>query len=433
MKKKISFAIDFARYALTGGIMYYSWLLFLGFFILIMVFTAYRQFTEGLIVTGVTDQNTWELYIVNFVFMVGVAAAAVTVVFPSYIYKHRHLKEIYVLGEILAMVAVPMCILFILFHMGRPDRLWHILPGIGFFNLPHSMLDWDVVALNGYLFFNVVAAFYYLYKRYTGGHLHKIFYMTLIYLCIIWAPTIHILTAFILNTMPAIPLWATSSMPIRFISTAFSAGPALIIMIFLIIRKNTKLAIHDKAIDTLSEIMVWCLGITLLLLVSEVVTELYPGTEHSHSLMSIMFGMHGVNKLVPWFWSSVILLTSGFIMLLIPRLRKDYKLYLPMACAMVFAGVWIEKGMNLVIPAFNPTPVGEFIEYTPSWIEIFNTIGIWALGAFAFTLLTKGAVGVLVGDVSYSEEPSYAVERGFAEGGGYAEGSSYSQKEEFAE
>jgi molybdopterin-containing oxidoreductase family membrane subunit len=375
VKKKISFAIDFTRYALTGGIRYYSWLLFLGFFILIMAFTAYRQFTEGLIVTGVTDQNTWELYIVNFVFLVGIAAAAVTVVFPSYIYRHRHLKEIYVLGEILAMVAVPMCILFILFHMGRPDRLWHILPGIGFFNLPNSMLDWDVVALNGYLLLNVVVAFYYLYKRYTGGELNKTFYMTLIYICIVWAPSIHILTAFILNTMPAVPMWATSSMPLRFIATAFSAGPALIIIIFLIIRANTKLFIHNKAIDLLAQIMVWCLGITLLLMVSEIITELYPATEHSHSLTSIMFGMHGVNKLVPWFWSSVILLTASFIMLLSPRLRGDYKLFLPMICVMTFAGVWIEKGMNLVIPAFNPTPIGEFIEYTPSWIEIYKGCG----------------------------------------------------------
>jgi molybdopterin-containing oxidoreductase family membrane subunit len=420
MKTKISFAIDFARYAVTGGKKYYAWLLFLSFFILIMVFTAYRQFTEGLIVTGVTDQVTWELYIVNFVFMVGIAAAAVTVVFPSYVYKHKHLKEIYVLGEILAMVAVPMCIIFILFHMGRPDRLWHILPVIGYFNLPHSLLDWDVVALNIYLFINVIAAFYYLYKRYTGREINKLFYMSLIYIAIVWAPSIHILTAFILNTMPAIPLWATSSMPIRFMTTAFSAGPALIIIIFLVIRKNTALFIHDKAIDLLAQIIVWCLGITLLLLISELVTDLYPGTEHSNSLKSLMFGMGGANNLVPWFWSSVVLLVSSFTILLIPRLRKDYKFFLPLACVMTFAGVWIEKGMALVIPAFNPTPIGEFVEYSPSWIEIFNVIGIWALGAFAFTLLTKGAVGVLVGEVKYAEEKAKAEGLSYSEEVSYA-------------
>jgi molybdopterin-containing oxidoreductase family membrane subunit len=433
VKKKISFAIDFARYALTGGIKYYSWLLFLSFFIMIMAFTAYEQFTTGLIVTGVTDQVTWELYIVNFVFMVGVAAAAVTVVFPSYVYKHKHLKEIYVLGEILAMVAVPMCIIFILFHMGRPDRLWHIIPGIGVFNLPNSMLDWDVVALNGYLFLNVIVAFYYLYKRYTGGQINKLFYMTLIYISIVWAPSIHILTAFILNTMPAIPLWSTSAMPLKFMTTAFSAGPAMIIIILLVIRRNTKLFIHDKAIDMLASIIVWCLGITLLLVVSEIITELYPGTEHSYSLMSLMFGMHGVNKLVPWFWSSIVLLTVSFVMFLTPRLRKDYNFFLPLACVMTFAGVWIEKGMTLVIPAFNPTPIGEFVSYTPSWIEIFNTIGIWAAGIFVFTLLTKGAVGVLVGDVRYAEGVRYAEEVSYNEDVSYAEEVSFAEKDSYTE
>ena len=83
MGKTLNFVIDFALCTVRGGIKYYMWLAFLGFFIMVGTFTASRQFSSRIIVTGVTDQITWELYMSNFVFMVGVAAAAVTVVFPS--------------------------------------------------------------------------------------------------------------------------------------------------------------------------------------------------------------------------------------------------------------------------------------------------------------------------------------------------------------
>ncbi len=421
MRKKIAFAIDFVTYALTGGFKYYAWLLVLGFFVLMGAFTAYEQFTKGLIITGVTQQFSWELYIVNFVFLVGVAAAAVTVVFPAYVYKHKSMLKVVVLGEIVAIVAVPLCITFILFHMGRPDRLWHILPGIGIFNIPFSMLDWDVIALNGYLAFNIVGVFYYLYKRYSGGEVNKTFYMPLIFLSIPFALSIHTLTAFILNTMPAIPMWATSVMPIRFIATAFAAGPSLIIIIFLIINKTTKLEIDHDAIELLAQVVVWCLGLSLFLTMSEAITELYPGTEHSTSLQYLMFGLHGMNKLVPWYWASVALMVGAFIMLLSPSIRKHHERHLPLGCAMAFVGVWIEKGMTLVIPAFNPTPIGEFAEYTVSWVEISNTLGIWAGGFIALTLLMKGAIGVLTGDLRYAAREGESYTPAGDEGAVYSE------------
>ena len=367
-----------------------------------MTFTAYRQFTDGLIVTGLNDQITWGIYLANFVFLVGVAAAAVTVVFPSYIYKHKHLKEIVVLGEMLAISACTMCTIFVVFHMGRPDRTWHMIPFIrGIFNWPYSMLTWDVLVLNGYLILNSICAFYYLYKMYTGQVLNNTFYKSIVFISIFWAVSIHTVTAFLLGTMAARPMWFHSMMPVRFLVTAFAAGPAFIIIVFLNIRKNTKLVIHDKAIDLLAEIVVWCLGIAIFLTFSEIVTELYPSTEHSYSLQYLMFGMHGLNKLVPWFWISLVLMIGAFIMLLNPRLRKDYQRYLPIACIMSFIGIWIEKGLGLLVPGFIPTPIGEFVEYSPSWVEIINSLGGWAFGLIIYTLLTKGAIGVLLGEVKY--------------------------------
>ncbi len=176
----------------------------------------------------------------------------------------------------LAIAAVIMCLLFVIAHMGRPDRLWHIFPVIGIYNWPHSVLTWDVLVLSGYLLLNVVGGFYYLYKKYSDEPVNKAFYLPIVYIAIVWALSIHTVTAFLINTMPARPMWFHSMMPIKFITTAFAAGPSLIIIVFLLVRRFTPLKIADEAFHMLSQIVTWCLGIALFLTMSEIVTELYP-------------------------------------------------------------------------------------------------------------------------------------------------------------
>jgi molybdopterin-containing oxidoreductase family membrane subunit len=342
------------------------------------------------------------LYLANFVFLVGIAAGAVTIVFPAYVYHHKGLHAVAVLGEMLAISAVLMCILFIISHMGRPDRLWHMLPIIGIYNLPHSMLAWDTLVLIGYMLLNFIGGFYFLYRKYTGQPLNKKFYMPLIYISIVWALSIHTVTAFLLNTMPSRPMWHHSMMPIRFILTAFAAGPSLIILIFLVIRTRTRLWIDNSAIDLLATIITYCLGLSLFLTLSEVVTELYANTEHALGLQYLMFGMHGFNDLVPWFWGSLAACIAAFAILLTPSWRKNYRL-LAVACGLAFSGIWVEKGMGLLIPGFIPTPIGEFTQYLPTTLEIFVTLGNWAVGFLILTVLLKGAVGILLGDIAYAK------------------------------
>ncbi len=402
MKKISKFTVDYLGYVVKGSPKFYGWVAFLSMFILVWVYGNYMQLTEGMIITGLTDQVSWGIYLANFVFLVGVAAGAVTVVFPAYVYKHKAMHEVTVLGEMLAIAAVVMCLLFVIMHMGRPDRLWHILPVIGIFNWPHAILTWDVLVLNGYLVLNLIGGFYYLYKKYCHEELNKKFYLPVIYIAIVWALSIHTVTAFLLNTMPARPMWHTGMMPIRFITTAFAAGPSLIIIVFLIVRNNTRMMIKDEAINLLSQIVVWCLGIALFLTLSEVVTELYHPTEHSMGLQYLMFGYHGLNNLVPWFWGSLVAMVSGFILLLIPSIRKNYKL-LPWICAMIFLGIWVEKGMGLLIPGSIPTPIGEITQYSPTFLEIANSLGNWAIGFLVLTILLKGAIGILLGDISYAK------------------------------
>ncbi|MDI6749127.1 MAG: sulfate reduction electron transfer complex DsrMKJOP subunit DsrP [Pseudomonadota bacterium] len=402
----IRFISDYVRYVLKGGSKFYTWMGILGVFILGMLYVFYLQNTDGLIVTGMTSQIHEGLYFANLVFLVGVAAGAVTIVFPAYGYHHEGMHKVAVLGEMLAITAVIMVMMFVFAHMGRPDRLWHMIPPWGIYSFS-SMLGWDVMVLTGYLFLNFVCGFYYLWCKYTGNPINYKWFLPVVWVAIVWALSIHTVTAFLISTMPARPMWHHSMMPIRFITTAFAAGPALIILAFLIIRNNTRFWIDDSVIKLLTTIVTWCLGIAIFLTLSEVVVELYARTEHANGLYYLMFGLHGLTRLVPWFWSSVVLMVGAFILFLIPRFRNDFKL-LVIPCVMSFAGIWIEKGMGLIVPGFIPTPIGEVTEYYPTFVEWLMTLGIWAFGFFILTILLKGAIGILLGEVKYGGKPATA-------------------------
>jgi molybdopterin-containing oxidoreductase family membrane subunit len=402
----ISFTTDYTRYVLKGSTKFYAWMGSLAALIVGMMYVFFLQNTEGLIVTGMTSQIHDGLYFANLVFLVGVAAGAVTIVFPAYVYHHEGMHKVAVLGEMLAITAVIMVMMFVFAHMGRPDRLWHMIPPWGIYSFS-SMLGWDVMVLNGYLILNFVCGYYYLWCKYTGNPINNKWFLPVVYVAIVWALSIHTVTAFLISTMPSRPMWHHSMMPIRFIVTAFAAGPCLIILTFLIIRKNTKFWIEDSAINLLSTIVTWCLGLAIFLTMSEIVVELYARTEHANGLYYLMFGLHGLTSLVPWFWSSVILMVASFVLFLIPSVRTNYK-RLPILCVMAFAGIWIEKGMGLIVPGFIPSPIGEVTEYYPSFVEWLMTAGIWAFGFFILTILLKGAIGILLGDIKYGDPAAAA-------------------------
>ena len=402
----VRFAVDYLRYVLKGGAAFYAWMGVLAVLIAGMLYVYWLQNTEGLIVTGLTSQIHDGLYLANLVFLVGVAAGAVTIVFPAYVYHHEGMHKVTVLGEMLAISAVIMVMMFVFAHMGRPDRLWHMIPVIGIYSFS-SMLGWDVLVLNGYLFLNVVVGFWFLYSKYTGVPVNRRVFMPLVYVSIVWALSIHTVTAFLLAVNPARPMWFHSMMPIRFIATAFAAGPALIVVAFLLIRRTTRFWIDDSAIRLLATIVTWCLGIALFLTLSEIVIEFYSRTEHANGLYYLMFGLHGLTGLVPWFWSAVVLMVAAFVLLLTPAVRADVK-RLPIPCLMAFAGIWIEKGMGLIVPGFIPSPIGEVTEYHPTFVEVLMTLGIWAFGFFILTILLKGAIGVLLGEVRSGAHPAPA-------------------------
>jgi len=548
-----------ARIAFTGDWRYYLWMAVLTVIALVGLNAYAKQLVHGLVVTGMSDEVSWGVYIANFTFLVGVAAAAVMMVIPVYIYGNEDLHDLVIFGELLAVAAIIMCLAFVTVDLGRPDRFWHLIPGIGQMNFPASMLSWDVIVLNGYLLLNIWICGYLLYCRYQKKKASKWFYIPFVFLAIVWAVSIHTVTAFLYVGLGGRPFWNSAIVGPRFLASAFTAGPALIILALQVVRRVTasvptgetawpwpgaaapelrtgraatledlellarhlpelafvpaadrrscltgatvlevaahtillhqggtdtdaffilkgrvvvkraeggrtritrsvgpgeqfgevsaltgtarvataiaeeparvlrlpaeslrrlmrtpqmneivrsrmteRLMITDRGLLMLRNIVQVSMIINVFLLACEVFKEFYSGTTHGASAKYLFVGLHGHNALVPWIWTAIGFNLIAMVLLVLP-VSRGLK-YLNIACVLSIIGIWIEKGMGLVIPGFIPTPLGAIVDYVPSLNETLVCLGIWAFGLLCYTIFLRMAVPILQGRLTKANE-----------------------------
>lgn len=375
--------------ALSGDKRYWTWIAFLLVVIGIGTLAYLKQFNEGLGITGLSRDVTWGFYIAQFTFLVGVAASAVMVVLPYYLHNYKAFGKITILGEFLAIASVIMCMNFIFVDMGQPFRITNVF----LHPTPHSMMFWDTVVVFGYLILNIIISHVMLTSERKEIPPPK-WIKPIIYLSIPWAVSIHTVTAFLYSGLAARPFWLTAVLAPRFLASAFAAGPSVLILLCLLLRKTTKFDAGDTAINKLGVIMTYAMSINVFLILMELFTAIYSNIpEHVSHFEYLFLGLGDKNALVPWMWFSVFLAIVSLVLLLFPKLRANHNL-LALASVTVFVSIWIDKGMGMVVTGFVPNPLGIVTEYYPTLPEVLITVAIYAVGALIVTGLYKIALSV---------------------------------------
>jgi len=389
---------------LNGNRLYRLWIGVLALLIVSGAAAYLVQVRNGLGVTAMRDQVSWGFYIGNFTFLVGVAAAAVVLVIPAYVYEWKPIREIVIFGELLAISAIAMCLLFVVVDIGRPERFWHLIPPFGFLNFPSSLLAWDVLVLNLYFLINFTVATHILYRAFHGRHYRNGVVVPLVLLSIPMAIGIHTVTAFLYNGLAARPYWNSSILAPQFLASAFCSGPAILLVVLQMLRRFTRFEIQDQAIWKIAELMAYAMFLNLFLHGAEAFKEFYSATEHLLYTRYWYSGLNGHTTLVPYAWSAVALNLASFFLFISPAARRN-PITLNLGCAATYAGVYIEKGMGLIIPGLTPDALGDIYEYYPTLTELRVAAGIFAVGFLLFTLMLKVAVPISLGEFMDRSHP----------------------------
>jgi Ni/Fe-hydrogenase subunit HybB-like protein len=375
--------------ALKGSPTYWGWIVvLLGLIGAGFGFYLY-QFSEGLRVTGMSRDVSWGFYIGQLTYFVGVAASGVMVVLPYYLHDYKAFGRITILGEFLAVASIVMCGLFVMVDLGNLPRMLNII----IYPNPTSILFWDMIVLNVYMLLNIVIGWNVLSAEKKGVH-YPSWVKVLIYISIPWAFSIHTVTAFLYAGLPGRHYWLTAILAARFLSSAFCSGPALLILLCLIVRKVTRFDPGKEQIHTLGSIVTYAMILNVFFFLLELFTAFYsqiPG--HMHSIVYLFAGLEGHSKLVPWMWTAAFFAIVALVLLIVPATRRKTDV-LAVACVSVVIATWIDKGFGLVVGGFIPNPFDRVFEYWPTMPEIMISIGVWATGFFILTVLYKVATSV---------------------------------------
>jgi len=379
--------------ALKGGKGYWAWMIFLLAIMGMGGMFYVQQWNYGLGITGMSRDVTWGVYISQFTFLVGVAAGGLMLVLPYYLHHYKEFGRITILGEFMAIAAVAMCLMFILADLGQPIRALNVL----LHPTPNSMLFWDMIVLNGYLFLNILCGWAVLHAEYKGVK-YANWVKPFIYLSIPWAVSIHTVTAFLYCGLPGRHFWLTAILAPRFLASAFAAGPALLLLIALIMERTTKFKVGEIAKSKLVTIIGYAAIINFFFLACEFFVAYYsniPG--HKHTLEYLFWGLehdgHVYDNLVPFMRASIWMGLIGIALIFIARARKSDGL-LGLSCILLFISLWIDKGLGLVLGGFVPSMLETVTEYYPTIPELGITAAVWATGFFILTILYKVAIEV---------------------------------------
>lgn len=375
---------------LKGKPRFYLWMLFLAAVVGLGMAVYIIQLVYGLQITGMSRDVSWGFYISQFTYFVGVAASAVMLVLPAYFHHYEKFKRVIIFGEFMAVAAVIMCMLFIVVDLGQPQRVLNVLLN----PTPNSVMFWDMMVLSGYLVLNLLIGWVTLEAERHEIHPPK-WIKPLVYLSVIWAFSIHTVTAFLYAGLPGRHYWLTAIMAARFLASAFCSGPAILMLLLMVLRKVTDFEPGKEAMRTLATIITYAMCINVFFYLLEIFTAFYSGIPgHQHPMVYLFTGHDGHMAWVNgWMWTAAVFALLSLSLLIPPSLRNNTAV-LPWALIMLVIASWIDKGLGLLIGGFAPTPFETYVEYIPSLAEVLIGLGIYGIGGLILSAFWKIAIDV---------------------------------------
>ncbi|HZD79444.1 MAG TPA: NrfD/PsrC family molybdoenzyme membrane anchor subunit [Actinomycetota bacterium] len=345
------------------------------------------QWANGLTVTGMSNTVSWGMYIISFMFLVGISAGGLIVVAGSELVRSKRFEPLGRLAIVVSATAIAAAAISILPDLGRPQLVWKMLLQPNF----TSPLVWDVAIITTYLAIAVADLWIMTRPEPRPGALRLVAFIALPA-----AVLVHSVTAWIFGLVVARPFWNTALMAPLFISSALVSGTALVILAAHIAQRTTAFAPPDRVFPDLGRLMVWFIGADVFLLFAEVLTTITSRVpDHVEQLRVLLFG-----RLAWVFWSEVALgAMVPFVIFAVPRLRAS-RPWLVTGASLALIGVFFKRVNILLSALFEPLvglapgipggrpgqPFRPDQIYVPTWVEWGVLLGLASFVGLAISL-----------------------------------------------
>ena len=351
------------------------------------------QFAHGLAVTGLSNTISWGMYIITFMFLVGISAGGLIVAAGAELVGSERFASLQRLAVILSGTAILAAAISILPDLGRPQFVWRMI------RQPHwtSPLIWDVIIITVYLAIAGIDLYILTRPNRRPGLLRKVAFVALPA-----AVLVHSITAWIFGLLVARPFWNTALLAPLFISSALVSGLGLLIVTTFVVQRVTGWEPGRTVYDDLGKLMVWFIAADGFLLFAEILTTYASRVpDHLKQLNVLLFG-----RLAPVFWAEVAIGVVVPFAICASGLRRR-RGWVVAAGALAMLGVFAKR-INIVMTSmfvplvglapgipngrpgqgFAPDPI-----YIPTWVELGILVG---LASFFGLLVTLGVRQLVV-------------------------------------
>ena len=376
--------------------LYPTWMVIVGLLALGGLVGWIVQLVQGLVVTDMRNVTVWGLYIVGFMFFVGLSAGGLIVSSASKVFGMTRFDSIAKVATFVSFTCVVAAAVFIVPDMGRPERIWHMVvhPNL------QSPLIWDVVIIGVYGALS--ATYLWMMLQADRGKVSQEALRKMAFVALPAAILVHSITAWIFGLQISQPFWNSALLAPLFISSALVSGTALVIGVVLWLRRIGYLEFDNSRLRSIGGLLAVFILVDLFFLFSEIITQAYPQAAEGIEPLELLITDVGA----PMFWMEVLLGGVFAIYLLLSRRTREHGGWVGLAAGLAILGIFFKR-FNLLMAGFRlplvsePTVVTgpvtpnsntllqtieEGLGYFPSFLEWGVFIGVIAVAALILTL-----------------------------------------------